>query len=72
MVSPNAKLHKTVLIEDEERIPAVYIMSIFIHRLRIHYVDCYSSSLKIGEIYENNSEHIIDLFENDGSKWQIT
>ena len=49
MVSPNAKLHKTVLIEYEERNPAVYIMTIFIHGLRIQYVDFYSSSLKIGK-----------------------
>ena len=49
MVSPNAKLHKTVLIEYEERNPAVYSMSIFNHGFKIRYVDFYSSSLKIGK-----------------------
>ena len=50
MLGPNGKSHKTVLKELEECFPAVYSMSIFIHGLRIQYVDFYSSSLKIGKL----------------------
>ena len=39
MVSPNTKLHKTVLIEHKKRIPAVYSIPIFILGLKIQYVD---------------------------------